>query len=214
MKRMRQLVRIFLAGVLTIAFASAAHAQSERRIGVVVAYPSSVGVQWQAAGRLAIRFDADYSQVNNESTSEFPFSRFVPGLPPIAESFEVTTKTRSRNIELGVSLLFDVHRGDDLRIYVAPRVAVNFGHTSFETTFSGNPAVLAAITFAADSDADSQSPGGGVSMGASHDLGARFRVFGEAGFSYLRGAFSGAAGDDVKSTSLGLRGGVGAVVLF
>ena len=200
-------MRVIWAGVAIALFAAPASAQDQPRFGVVVAYPSSVGFEWQAARKVAIRFDADYNQISNEGTSQFDLSRF---LPPIS----LTTTTESRTVEFGVSLLFDLHQSDALRVYLAPRVAVTFDHSSFETEFNGDPALLAAITVPANRDTSSTAPGGGVALGASHDLGERFRVFGEAGFNYSRGTREALIGDDITSTALGLRGGVGVLIRF
>ena len=198
---------VILAGVALVVFAAPASAQDDRKFGVVVAYPASVGFQWQAARKIAIRFDADYNQTSNEGTSQFDLTRF---LPPIS----ITTTTKSRTAEFGVSLLFDVHQGDAFRVYVAPRFAVTLDHSSFETEFGGDPALLAAVTLPANRDSSSTSPGGGLAMGASHDLGDRFRVFGEAGFNYSSGTREGVIGDGITSSVFDVRGGVGAVIRF
>ena len=215
---MRQLTVALLAALTVTAAASTASAQTERRMGFVIAYPGSVGIEWQAASTLALRVDGDFRQVTNEATSDFGFGRFLPSLPGlpviIPESFEVTTKTTSRNFDLGLSLLFDLRRSDDLRVYLAPRVGVNFARTTFATEFGGDARMLAALTVPADSETSSTSPSGGVALGASRDLGERFRVFGETGFDYMRGDFSGGIGADVTNSAFGLRAGVGAVILF
>jgi hypothetical protein len=207
MAAMQRLMFIVLAGAAIALSASPAAAQDERKFGVVVAYPASVGIEWQAARKVAIRLDGDYRQSSNEGTSEFEFSRFFPAV-------SITTTIESRNTELGLSLLVDLHRSDALRLYVAPRIAVNFDHSSYKTEFGGDPALLAALTVPADSDSSSTSPGGGVAFGASHDLSDRFRVFGETGVHYVRGTIGGLIGDDLKSSDFGLRAGVGAVIRF
>jgi opacity protein-like surface antigen len=207
MAAMQRLMFVVLAGIAIALSASPASAQDERKFGVVVAYPGSVGLEWQAARKVAIRLDGDYRQTSSEGTSEFEFSRFVPAL-------SITTTVESRNTEFGVSLLFDLHRSDALRLYVAPRIAVNFDHSSFKTEFDGDPALLAAVTVPADSDSSSTSPSGGVAVGASHDVSDRFRVFGETGVHYVRGTFGGLIGDDLENSAFGLRAGVGAVIRF
>jgi hypothetical protein len=207
MAAMQRLMLVILAGAAIALSASPVAAQDERKFGVVVAYPASVGIEWQAARKLAIRLDGDYRQSSNEGTSEFEFSRFFPAV-------SITTIIESRNTELGLSLLVDLHRSDALRLYLAPRVAVNFDHSSYRTEFDGDPALLAAVTVPADSDSSSTSPSGGVAVGASHDVSDRFRVFGETGFHYVRGNFGGLIGNDVKNTVFGLRAGVGAVIRF
>lgn len=198
---------VMLAAVAIALFASPAFAQDDRKFGVVVAYPASVGFEWQAARKIAVRFDGDYHRLTNEGTSQFDFSRFLPPL-------SITTRIESHNVQLGVSVLVDLHRSDDLRLYLAPRIGVNLENSSFETEFDGDPALLAAVSLPADSDTSSSSPAGGVALGASHDVSDRLRLFGEAGFNYVHGTRGGLIGDDVTTTAFGLRGGVGVVIRF
>jgi hypothetical protein len=117
--------------------------------------------------------------------------------------------------ELGVSVLVDLHRSDELRLYLAPRIAVLMSKNETETTITGlSPADLAALTFPANRETTSSTPSGGVTLGASHDISPRLRIFGEAGVNYSRGTLDGFALNNIKQSSFGLRSGVGAVVLF
>jgi hypothetical protein len=198
--------------------APTAHAQTERRFGFVIGYPASLGFEWQAADRLAVRFDGTYRHSSIESsatpTRALPA---IPGLPggiqiPV---FEVRTSTTNTGAELGISLLFDLHRSDDLRLYIAPRVGVLISNTEMETAITGlSPSDLAAFTFPANLDTTSQTPVGGAAIGASHNVSPRLRIFGEAGFTYSRGNLDGVPLNDVTQSSFGLRSGLGAVVLF
>lgn len=181
-----------------------------------MAYPASVGVQWQAADRLTIRFDGSYRHSTVESSSTpVPFP--IPTLPggiriPV---FEIRTSTSNTGAELGVSVLFDVHRSDELRLYIAPRIAVLTSKTETETTITGlTPADLAALTVPANLDTTSHSPSGGVALGVSHDVSPRIRIFGEAGVNYSRSALDGIPVNDITQSSFGVRSGVGVVVLF
>lgn len=212
MKRM--CIAIAAAGVAIAVCAPPAHAQTDRRFGVVIAHPANIGVQWQAAGRVAIRFDGGYRQSRVESDAT-P-TPFVPGFPGIRlPVFEVRSSTRSRGADLGLSVLMDLYRSDDLSVYVAPRIGVLLSSTEFETTITGlSPSELAAFTFPANRESTSSTPSGGVAVGASHDVTPRFRIFGETGLSYSRNTIDGLAVDDVRQSSFGLRSGVGIVVLF
>jgi hypothetical protein len=195
--------------------APTALAQNERRFGFVIAYPASVGFEWQAAGRVAIRFDGTYRHSSVESSAT-P-TPAIPGLPPVIRIpvFEIRTSTSNTGAELGVSLLFDLHRSDELRLYVAPRGGVLISTTEFETTITGlSPSDLAAFTFPANRDTTTSTPFGGVAIGASHDVSPRLRIFGEAGVSYSSGNLDGVPLNDVTQRSFGMRSGVGAVVLF
>jgi hypothetical protein len=196
--------------------APTAHAQTDRRFGFVIAYPTSVGVQWQAADRLAIRFDGAYRHSTVESSST-PTPLPLPGLPSVIRIpvFEIRSSTTNTGAELGVSVLFDLHRSDELRLYVAPRIGVLITKSDIETTVTGlTPADLAALTFPANRESTSHTPIGGVALGASHNISPRFRIFGEAGVNYSRGTLDGIPLNDITQTSFGLRSGVGAVVLF
>ena len=206
------------AGAAIVLSAPTAHAQTDRRFGFVIAYPTSVGFEWQAADRLAVRFDGTYRHSSIESSATpTPALPSIPGLPggiriPV---FEVRSSTTNTGAELGISLLFDLHRSDDLRLYIAPRVGVLISKTEMETTITGlSPSDLAAFTFPANRDTTSQTPAGGVAIGASHNLSARLRIFGEAGFTYSRGNLDGVPLNDITQSSFGLRSGLGAVVLF
>lgn len=195
--------------------APTALAQTDRRFGFVIAYPASVGVEWQAVDRLAVRFDGTYRHSSIESSTTPTFT--LPILPNVIRIpvFEVRTSTTNTGGELGVSLLFDLHRSDDLRLYIAPRLGVLISKTEMETTITGlSPSDLAAFTFPANRDTTSQTPVGGVAIGASHNVSPRLRIFGEAGFTYSRGNVDGVPLNDITQTSFGLRSGVGAVVLF
>jgi hypothetical protein len=118
---------------------------------------------------------------------------------------------------LGVSVLVDIHRSDELRLYLAPRIGVNFASSSCKTEVEGigiGIAVGAALTVPADSEASSTSPAGGLAFGASRDLGERFRVFGETGVHYTRITNSRDISVEARTSAFGLRAGVGAVILF
>jgi hypothetical protein len=217
MLHMNRLGLIFAAASAALAFsAPTAHAQTERRFGFVIAFPASVGFEWQAADRLAVRFDGTYRHSSVESSSTpTPFP--LPGLPSVIRVpvFEIRSSTSNTGAELGVSMLFDLHRSDDLRLYIAPRVAVLISKTEIETTITGlTPGDLAALTVPANRDTTSSTPTGGVAIGASHKLTPRLRIFGEAGVNYSRGDLEGIALNDITQTSFGLRSGVGAVILF
>ncbi|MGH9218654.1 MAG: hypothetical protein ACRD1W_05105, partial [Vicinamibacterales bacterium] len=113
------------------------------------------------------------------------------------------------------SLLLNVHRGDDLRLYLAPRVGVAMSNTETETTISGlTPAQLAVLTVPANRETTSYSPSGAVALGASHDVSPRVRIFGEAGVSYSRGTIDGSSLTDLTQSSFAVRSGAGVVVLF
>ena len=192
-------------------------AQTDRRFGFVIAYPASVGFEWQAVDRLAVRVDGSYRHSSVESSATpTPAIPAIPGLPNVIRIpvFEIRSSTTNTGAELGVSFLFDLHRSDDLRLYIAPRVGVLISRTETETTITGlNPFDPAGLTLPANRDTTSSTPSGGVAIGASHDISPRLRVFGEAGFNYSRSTID-VPFNDLTQRSFGLRSGIGAVVLF
>ena len=213
---MKRLCLVFAVACAAIVLsAPTALAQSDRRFGFVIAYPASVGFEWQAASRLAVRFDGTYRHSSIESSSTpTPALPTLPGVPRIPV-FEVRTSTSNSGAELGVSVLIDLYRSDDLRLYLAPRGGVQVSNTESETTITGlSPSDLAAFTFPANRESTSEAPFGGVAIGASHNISPRLRIFGEAGFNYSRGNLEGTPLNDITQSSFVLRGGVGAVVLF
>ena len=209
MTRMTRATVVILAGLITLS-ATAASAQTERRVGFVLAYPGTIGLEWQAASKVAIRVDGDYQHDSFESTSQIGQGLAPFGVPPI----EITTRIASSEVGLGVSVLIDLHRSDALRLYLAPSIGVNFVRSTYQTEFNGDPARLAFVSLPADTEVSDNAPRGGIALGASRDLSDRFRVFGEGGFRYVRGSVQGFNSDDSKSTSFGLRAGVGVVLLF
>ena len=196
--------------------AAAAQAQTQRRLGFAIGFPASVGLEWQAADRIAVRFDGTYrrSSVESNATPTIP----IPALPGLGRIpvFEVRSSTTNTGAELGASLLFDLHSSDDLRVYVAPRIGMLISRTEFETTISGlSPAELAALTVPANQEATSSTPTGGVAIGVSRNISPRLRVFGEAGLSYSSGDVAAISTiTEVSQNSFALRSGVGVVVLF
>ena len=190
-----------------------AQAQTERRFGVVIGFPT-VGVQWQAADRIAIRFDASYRRSTIESDAIPTPTR--PGVPALIQLpvFQVRASSSNTGADLGVSVLFDIHRTDEVRLYLAPHAGVRISRSEFETTITGPRAQLAALTIPANSDSTSYAPSGRLALGASHDVSARLRIFGEAAATYTRGNVDGLAFNDTRQSSLGIGGTVGVVVLF
>lgn len=211
---MQRLKSVLVASAVMALCASPASAQDERRVGVVVAYPGSVGVQWQASDRLAIRFETDFTQFNTTSTTTMEL--FVVGRRTEGDVQSYSSDTRSSYVDTGVSVLIDIYRSDALRLYLAPRAGVAFERVQQKTRLDGlSPEDLARLTFPADSEFTVRAPSGGISVGARHDLTGRFRIFGEAGFHYTRRTEpAGRFGSEYSSSAFGLRSGVGAVILF
>ena len=112
----------------------------------------------------------------------------------------VSSKLTSRGIRPGVSALIYVNRVDQLRTYVSPR----FTFTSSDSSDSNQPE---SSTWLASG-----------SVGAQHQLGSRFAVFGELGLEYSRfkTEFSVLPGlsTTTRTSRIGTRSGVGVVLYF
>lgn len=204
---------LFLLAMVIIAAVPAA-AQDEPRLGVVAAYPGSVGLLWQVSDRFAIRGDGSFSW--SKTTSEPENGGFVvvtPTLPPPLQFEGPTTETSSRSATVGVSALIDVHRRDQLRLYVAPRAAIAFSKTTSRITSPIPPEFERFFPQLREREFESSAPSFGFMFGASTKIGARFGVFGEAGLSYTR-VKPDLAFTRVTARDIGTRGGVGAMLFF
>lgn len=166
-----------------------ARAQDDHRFGLTMGYPTAVGVLWHVTDRIAIRPEIDASRVS------FRTERSSTVIP-IPQEDEAT----ARSVRPGVSALFYLARRDDLRLYLSPRYSHSFNDNSqtgtSETTtwlFSG-------------------------SIGAQHQLGSRFAVFGELGIEYGRSKIRISdlpfLSSTTRTTSIGSRSGVGVVLYF
>jgi hypothetical protein len=218
---------ILLLSCLVTGAPSTAWAQDAGQWGVVVAAPGSAGVLWQLSDRWAIRGDVDYHYSKNvfeTGGASFTFNNEVVQAGGTTSRSESSTHSAG----VGLSALVTVHRTDALRLYLAPRIAVNFASTLSESTVAttlppGIPAdVIRGLVRSQTVEDSSATPAGGVSFGASTTIGTRFGVFGEAGVLYSRHESSPSA--TVASTSIGLStmkrtgfgttGRVGVMLLF
>jgi hypothetical protein len=200
--------------VVVLTMASAASAQDERRVGLVMGFPASVGVLWQVSDRLALRADGTY---NWSSATIEGVDDSLPTSPSPIPAFEISIsqESSSQSGSIGVSLLFDLHRRDQFRIYLAPRVGWAVTHTESTVTIDVSPALIPGIPPRDSTTTQSEtaySPTVGASIGTSTRIGDRFGVFGEAGFSYNQATTE----EILQATrrSFGIRGGVGAILFF
>ena len=209
----RAAVVTLLFAVPSIAAAQAPVAAAEKRFGIVIAYPAAAGVQWQANDRFTLRGDAgfDWGRINSVLTSSFTF-----GLPGATITSTSTTELRHSSASIGVSGLVTVAGGDQLRLYVAPRVAWIHARNSIEsdTVTTGLPGVPQPGAPDRSSSATNNGIGLDGMFGANYRLGDRFVVFGEAGVSYTRPTSSSSTSADTTSYRAGLKSGVGVVVRF
>lgn len=202
-------LRITLVSLAT-GISSTAAAQTEKRVGLLVAYPATVGIHWQMADRLALRADGGFTFGTIEQTGP-PLT--FNGLT-IAGS---TTESHHHTTLIGLSALVTVSHRNQLRLYLAPRVAWNRTHTSF-TTESIDVGFPPGVT-RNPTTRTSESTNEGVSFdgmfGANYRLGDRFAVFGEAGVSWSHPtAATSVGGSTLKSRSVGSSSDLGIVLFF
>ena len=220
---MRSSIRIVLM-LVTVMFAAAApaRAQSEPRFGVTAAFPSSIGVQWQATDKFALRVDGSYTYSSTEtSTNDDDILRMIPGLPgtlPLP-TFSIETRTESHlhATSLAVSGLFTIHQRDQFRLYIAPRVGVSWSQSATTSTTTVSGIVLpppGSILPDRTAEFSTTSPMVGASFGASSRVGDRFGVFGELGFQYSKSDLGVDFFTERSAITVGTRASVGVIVLF
>ena len=182
-------VGLFL--IFAALMAPAAEAQDEKRVGLVAAFPGSIGLHWQVADGFAVRVDGSYSYSTSETSSvNDDILRTIPGFPSVTflPSLLVETESHAHNTSLAVSGLFTIYRSEPFRLYIAPRVGVTWSRskTTSTATITGLPGGLPppGLTIPQDLELSTTSPTGGASLGGSSRLGERFGVFGELGFNY------------------------------
>ena len=180
-----------------------AWAQSERRAGLVVAYPTSIGVLWHVTDGIALRPDLAVNWQSTETTSTI--TGVIGPLPQTS-----TSTTTGWNSSVGLSALFYVGSPGDLRFYLTPRVAYGWSRTETENT---PPSQLQLTSY--ESKTDGVLVAG--SFGAQYKFHDRFEVFGEVGVSYSdqdgETAFT-VSRQTLSTTNVGLRSGVGVTVYF
>ena len=194
--------------------AAPASAQDDRRFGLVAAYPGSAGLLWQVSDKFALRGDGSYSW--STTTSEPETGGFVvitPSLPPPLQFDGPRTETSSRAASIGVSALFDLHRREALRLYVAPRVAIAFSKSTTRITSVIPPEFERFFPQPRTRSSTSSAPTVAALFGGATKIGDRFGVFGEIGLAYSQ---SSPDNDilNVTSRALSTRGGIGAVLFF
>jgi hypothetical protein len=188
--------------VLTFAAmaSTAALAQDEPRFALVTSFPSpTVSFQWEVSERVALRVESSYTYRDESSDSitgqgsitDQTGNRFV-----LYESV-AHTESRSHTGSIGLAGIITIHRGDQLRLYVAPRISLLWSSQRVSVTSETRSAGVlppGAPVFTFDTpprssetlEESSTSPAAGVSFGAAMNFHRRLALFGEAGFTYSR----------------------------
>jgi hypothetical protein len=160
--------RLMLGVSLVLSVCANALAQDAGQVGVLLGFPSEVGVIWHVTDNIAVRPEISFSTGSTENPA-ISSGLSLPGL-----SDDLSGETSSTTVATGVSALFYFGTWDKLRAYVSPRYT--YAHSTFE---SGSGSTL---------NFDTRSSAHAVtgSFGAHYQLHQRFAVFGETGFGYNR----------------------------
>jgi hypothetical protein len=215
----RRGIALFLASAALVVWARPAEAQDDRRLGLLIAYPNTAGVQWDVSDRFGVRVDGSYDR--HQTTITIDYSRFLP--PPGFPIPPPRTSTSTRHFAtLGVSPLITVGGTNQLEMYVAPRVGVSISRgpgASVLLSPAGGSVVTATLVIGLpepEPEPETEtaySVDAGAVLGASYRLGDRFAIFGEGGFRFDRTSWSRSTGE-LKSNSIGLGAGVGGILYF
>jgi len=209
-------IRLMPSSLLIVAlvlFAAApVSAQDERRVGVVAAYPASFGVLWQVTDGLALRGDGSFDWSTFESASTISLGLTTSLGSGSSQTTTFRSEASNRDLAFGVSALIDLHRRDQFRVYVAPRVALGFSKTTLTTT-QDPPSSLSRLMAPEPTTRTSRIPAFDLMLGASTRIGERFGVFGEIGAGYSR-MLGDESADEISARTFGSRGGVGAILFF
>jgi hypothetical protein len=196
-------LRVVIMGLVLTVGAASAQAQQPRKVGFVIGYPASVGLLWHVSNGIALRPDITLNRTSTEIASTT-----IGNIGGVTQS--VGTTTEGWTTTFGLSALFYLGSSQEaLRFYLVPRVAYGWSNT---TTESAPPLPQLGSS---ESDLDAFAVSG--SVGAQYAVHERFRLFGEAGLSYTtQDSDTGysLSRSRLESTSIGLRSGVGVVVLF
>ena len=203
---------VLIASALLLGCASVASAQTENRWGLVMAVPTSAGLQWQANELLTLRVDGAFDRGASEQLST-SLSVVINGVP--ISSGTRTTSFRHSTLSLGASGLVTVARREQLRLYVVPRAAWRRTHTTFTST---EEETVRGVTTVGPEFSDSTTTNGleleGL-FGANYRLSDRFSVFGETGVGFTSPtSTSSSSSDELTSYVVGSRGYFGVVVHF
>ena len=179
------------------AIAVPAAAQDDPRFALVTSFPSpTVSFQWEVSARFAFRVEGSYNY--RDESSDTVTGRFSFGPTGNNQVFETVTHTESTSHggSIGVAGIFTIHRNDQLRLYVAPRVslALTQQRITFNTTVDlptvvpGGPSVTFGDgrPLSETVEYSSTSPAAGVAFGAATNVHRRLALFGEAGFTWSR----------------------------
>jgi hypothetical protein len=188
----RLLGLIFVCAVI----AAPAAAQDDPRFALVTSFPSpTVSFQWEVSERFALRIEGSYSYRDESSDSTSGDEPEFIGPPGTVIFIPTSTRTESTSHSgsIGVAGIFTIHRSDQLRLYVAPRVSAVWSsqRITADTTVIRLPPglppnIVRDLPQSNTFETSSTSPAAGASFGAATNVHRRLALFGEAGFTWSR----------------------------
>jgi hypothetical protein len=185
--------RIGLAGLMGAGImlgSSTASAQEGGQFGLVMGYPTSVGVAWHATDRVAIKAEATFSV----TSSELDGGPFLPERDLSSSSFGI-----------GIAGLFYAGRTDNVSLYFSPRFGYGKATSELEdgTFDSGLRSEMSTYLF-------------GGSFGVQYSPNRRVSLFGELGLNYATQDLESSTLSSAvsESSQFGIRSAVGIVLYF
>jgi hypothetical protein len=184
---------VVLTALMILMTVTPALAQQKGQVGLTLGYPASAGLQWHPTERVAARVTASYAHASTETSIS------IPTFPLVL--FPTETTTTSSVVSLGLSGLFYLSKGDDVRTFVSPR------YTYLHSTADRDPGLSGL------SEPGQSTYAVGGSFGVQYSPKPAFSVFGEAGLEYQRHDDAVLDGTS-KARILGTRAGVGVIFYF
>ena len=222
-------LNIVVAAVLILAGAFPVFAQ-DTKIGLVLAYPTAVGVQWTVNDRIALRGDGTvrWSSTTQESSPQISTSLTFGGststqtIPTLRSTYD----SPSAGGTIGASAVITLSKADRFRTYVSPRMAWSLTRTTTTIKYDLNtiqgqlPESLLRTLMPQTLKTSDTTPTASVVFGAAAAVHDRLSIFAEAGAGYSWGALSQVtfgsvtAGLPTNTKALAMRSGIGAIVYF
>lgn len=194
---MRRFALVALMSTGAMLASSNAEAQERGQFGLVMGYPTAIGVAWHATDRVGIKAETTFSVSSSDLGT---------GL---------LSDLKNRSFGIAVSGLFYADRTDNVSLYVSPR----FGYVKSVSELEGESSVEVPPGIALpvlDLRTESSSYSFGGSFGAQYSPIRRFSVFGEVGLNYASQHSESSANSSVDSdgSTFGVRSAVGVVLYF
>jgi hypothetical protein len=192
--------RTHIIGSIAIiaAIAAPAAAQDEPRLALVASLPTpTVAIQWEMSDRFAVRVDGSYNYRDesvDRTSAGGSFNDRTTGTIFVNQTL-AHTESSTHAGAIGIAGIITIHRGDQLRLYAAPRLGLSFSSQRFTTTTTTTttpplPPGGIQISFGPSRDGtetletSSTSPTAGGSFGAEAGVHRRLAVFGEVGATF------------------------------